>query len=399
MIEVREICLPMAGAPGKKLRLAVFVICAIVLEVGASSLQRADRQLVPAQLQLEAEVRHGIRKLQGQVEQKAVDISEGKVRKGLFSKTISGISISSKRPQCVTSVHIQPSNVENSAKTLFSNPSFSLTSPECHQKDIVEYSDLGRACNSSTKSTQESFYRKGVVSMLLGATRSEAFAPLIHFRILAANLAACSPSKNTPGSTAVPDSFVGLYQVYETKLLARLESSNSLNHAVSEDDIENFQKKITYKVRRVLSAGLYMDVNSDWFLPTTEDIGEEVYEAYSLGNAIVQSYPAARKIILGSNRQAMTEAECDQNVDPNYYFLHILNNVHDPFEHCCSEPCARLQTSSQGIPTSMETCCRGCNRYTCNPNTPEMVVILGQIATIVSPASNNMDPVAYTFAL
>lgn len=233
--------------------------------------------------------------------------------------------------------------------------------------------------------------------MLLGATTREAFVPFIHVRVLASNLVACHPNLNPGGTTALPDSYGGLYDLYATKLIGRLRDSKRLRDAPGSQTLNISTQCISGKMKAAVSHPIFSPIgyNDKEFLPSQDELSlfstpDQMWSPMSLEFTERAGY---------ANTGNMTEEACDAGVDARDYFLHLLEYASNPYENCCSFACSAVLSVARGFRTSMNTCCKGCNRYSCRENTEEKIETVAQVAEIFGVAKADMTPVLYTFVV
>lgn len=226
--------------------------------------------------------------------------------------------------------------------------------------------------------------------MLLGATTQEAFVPFIHFRVLASNLMACHPNQNPSRYTALPDSYVGLYELYETKLIGHLRESKRLCDAPDSRTLSSATQSVSDKMRKAIEYLVIspMDSNDMEFLPSEGELSTFLMS------------PMSRQLSERAVRTGTVADEvCDAGLDPREYFSHPLEGASKPYENCCSYACRAILSVSSMLVTSMDCCCKGCNRHYCSENSGTKVEAVASAAEVYSVVKEDMTPCIYTFVI
>lgn len=105
--------------------------------------------------------------------------------------------------------------------------------PKCNTS-VVDV-EFGSACQTPAMKHLGALYDSGVCYMALGATVHEAFAPFIHARAVAWNTQVCFPSYRRLGKIIIPDAYTFVYDIFVSKLVARLRQRAELKGSVLPD--------------------------------------------------------------------------------------------------------------------------------------------------------------------
>lgn len=368
-------------------------------ESGFGSPEEAEVEVLAGTKQEEFD--DGVGKLREVVTKSAKNVADGTIRNGTVSTPLLGIKTTSPKAKCVAPVGLKIETLQKATSMLLGGASISFDTPLCASDIVVNYPYMGNACNRTTNEFQEMLFNKGIILMLAGASPLEAFAPLEHFRVLAANLVACFPSMNPSGFTSAPDSYLRLYEVYDTRLLGRTRSLlGDFPPLPTPSTIAGVQVEVQYKLERLLSSSLDDAFDYEWFVPSQSEVTLALSKKESGKKRLRQGRGKEAYKKLWRISRTMTEEQCDEGANsPNSYFLHTLDSVGDNFQHCCASPCSALVCTTTSQQETLSTCCLGCNRFSCPANSEGEVVAFANIAEIASIAKIDVDPVVYTFTV
>lgn len=310
------------------------------------------------------------------------------------------------------------------ARKSFARPDFRPPVPRCNSRRYVTSRSYGRCCLQSGVSFFENMYDSGVAAMALGASRDEAFAPLLHARALARTLRVCEPGLvrkqfatfqlrfwNTPRQQtmgrrqskwidfiAFPRSYEILYEIYHTMLMERIRIRRSPTYPSSAA-----MGRLFYKVRWQRQSAVLKPINNDRGLHSLLPRASRMLKldtamrsaSFPDFNSTVRWTAGAKRVYERSSRRYkyVDGNMCQANVRPKYFPFVTSTTVYNRFETCCAHECNYLVKYGKIFGASRSNCCTGCNRFRCQSNTRVVVHSLARDSTITSPGKVASGPV------
>jgi hypothetical protein len=282
---------------------------------------------------------------------------------------------------CIDPPRLTMDTVEQVGASIFSMSTFHLQHVSCHGAEVT-YKALGHACVHTTVDLLGMLYDKGIVSMALGAEQGEAFAQFLHARSLLWSLQQCEAVLNCCGKTALPSSYSVLYALFETRLLTRLRHSFRLApRDLPPDAIPILLAASSLASRRQAAVTLPL---VEPMLPATHLPFADAIFAATAAAAAASSVRAV----------GITEGECDAGEDEAArYFVQRLRQIvlEDVHQECCASECASLAAVTRDA-LDLETCCVGCNRWSCRPSDAGGASVLAGASTVTRPGSARGPP-------
>lgn len=261
---------------------------------------------------------------------------------GSLSVGIDQLKIDSTR--CIYTSTLTVSTLEKVARELFEDNKFKFKTPNCHMGK-VQYSRMKTyACVVFVDEYFSFLYQTATTMQSLGATKEEAFAPIFHFQALVANLKACYGKKkqNQGPTVGVPHSYHGLYEIYNSRLLARLgrdeEVFNSARYV--QPSFEFLREKESILREKLLSNGSIQSPDQLLhFLPSKKDIHAAFMQSVAK-DALHRERGASLPLVdrdaggIGtSSRVYMSQERCDFNVTRGHYRFRLFADAENEYQH------------------------------------------------------------------
>lgn len=348
---------------------------------------------------------------------------------------------------CTTKPALQLSDVRRLARKSFGIPDFEVSYPPCSgvaKRTSCSY-ETGKCCTRPQTEFIARYYDTAVAAMALGATRDEAFAPLLHARILAYTLQSCDPKLSVNGWTAAntftyarsdspsgysewapfqlglisfPVAYEVLYELYNTMLIERMRSRGR-KRLPTDKEMRALNDAVYYKKMIARLAPLDRDLNPKAVFPDSGDFRaagltmatsrmakssdtavenpneSEVHPSLRVTKASVSLYETS------SHRwRTMSYSGCNANLSDNpYYPYRFQKSVWSRFQGCCAKECSFMARYGQTFSAGSANCCSGCNRYSCEANGLDVATYLAGISSVETSSKINVGAEEVTFCV
>lgn len=354
-------------------------------------------------------------------------------------------------------------DVAKLAQQSFNVREFEPKVPPCKQsgKTVKCNYDTGKCCQRPQVEFIGRYYDTAIAAMALGATKNEAFAPLIHARALAYTLEACDPDANYKGNfdqnkvafqsrhgnslatknwksaglslISFPQSYEVLYELYNTMLIERLKSRAN-THFPSHAQMDTLLAEVYYKKLFARVVPLELELDDALAFPSSSDFSAaglkmvtsariQTSRLLALNNSHAMQYgnfymnPTQRKSEKkegqfsslkpvsvyekkSRSKQQMDLAKCNHQLGGEEFFqFKVSDSVTDKYEACCAAECHFMARYGGTFSAGNENCCAGCNRASCSANDATIAKLLAEKCAIESPSKKNAGPSEVTMAV
>lgn len=351
--------------------------------------------------------------------------------------------------KCVQRPSLTMKKVHSLTRASSDATNFSLPYPLCNNggKIVPCAYDAGICCRRPQVEFIGRHYDTAVAAMALGATREEAFSPLVHARVLAYALISCDPETSyledassnrlsyfvrrgrrrirkewQGGGTslvAFPKAYEVLYEVYNTMLIERIRSRKATRlprHA----QMKALRDAVYYK--KLLARVTFIDLDLDpaVVFPDWDDIRKAGLSmqpdfAGQKGNGVANSsgaeaeptvdseelHPALRLSSLSiSLFEVKTRSwvridakECNEKLPASEYFpFKYQTRVWSRLQGCCARECNFLNLYGNAFSGKGSNCCSNCNRYSCKANSLSAAGEFARVSAIEASSKTNSGP-------
>lgn len=345
-------------------------------------------------------------------------------------------------------------DVRQVARMSFDIRNFQVSFPPCNgggEWVNCHYSG-GKCCKRPQAEFIARYYDTAVAAMALGATHDEAFAPLVHARLLGYALMSCDPTLSLKklslynmatyvvregnrvkkehltgwGTSLIsfPTSYEVLYELYNTMLIERIRSRRRV-HIPNHTQMKRLNEKLYYKKLAACLTPLDRDLDRALTFPGIQDfnyaglqmatssrlatLGRILGTDSAVGNSSDSGlHPALRfsdarfyvYATYSRKWELLDNAKCNTHKSGQpFYPYRFSERVWSKFEGCCATECRFMALYGRTFSARSANCCAGCNRYRCNANNYNIAAHLAKVTTIEVPNKVNSGPEKMTMTV
>lgn len=300
------------------------------------------------------------------------------------------VTLDGKKGECLRMPDLKMEDVHALAAEAFGLPDGIVKIPKCDSTK-VHRSEFGFACQIWSADYFDKLYDLALYSMAIGASKKEAFTPFMHARSVAWSIRACEKSLHEKRHATIPDSYHILYEIYWSKLFAKLRAQNQDTVLPSRDQMNG----LIEAVKKLRKKAVFTLIKKKLSLKSLEveeyvDAHREMWKTTRMSATVHD----ASETTAGSE---MTESGCDSQRDPLNQKLHPLPGIglFNRYEVCCARQCTALEAAVRNV--DITNCCLGCNRWSCGELTAAHARSLSERSVIIAPAKMNAPAQVLSF--
>lgn len=347
---------------------------------------------------------------------------------------------------CAEIPSLKLSDVRHLARESFGIPDFQISYPPCTGvafKTSCSY-ETGKCCTRPQTEFVARYYDTAVSAMALGATREEAFAPLVHARVLAHTLQSCDPINNPVGAStrwgylgrqlnfkipyrsgssvfytpwlitkfsfiSFPVAYEVLYEVYNTMLIERVRSRGAVR-LPTDRQMKLLSDAVYYKKAMARMAPICVKLNPDAMFPSSRDFrvagldmaisrmaepseptaedpsDADLHPSLRFSNSRIRVYETSSRAWLWLD---YSTCNWDEKGSPYYPYI-FQQNVESRWQGCCAKECRFMEQYGGTFSEGSVNCCSGCNRYSCSANSFHAAKSLAKISAVETSSKHNV---------